>query len=132
MEFVTQMNTSKKNSLLRILMVVAMAFTFFVVTGNDFAFAAENDAAGLVGITAQTDNGEGLVEDGKNFVYLMMAVGFVIIAGCIIVAAIKLSAAGTGQKRVEAMMWVGGAFIGAFIVYKAFTLLGYAINFGAS
>lgn len=128
----SKMNTSKTNAVMRILMVVAIAFTFFLVTGNDYAFANENDAAKLVGITATDDNGKALVEDGKTFVYLMMAVGFVIIAGCIVVAAIKLSAAGTGQKRVEAIMWVGGAFVGAFIVYKAFTLLGYAVNFGSS
>lgn len=103
----------------------------YSATGTIQSADAATGAADLVGVKKASDNGKGLIEEGKGLVYLMMAGGFVIVAGCIVVAAVKLSAAATGQKRAEATMWVGGAFIGAFLIYKAFDLLGYAISFGS-
>lgn len=114
--------------------LIMMALMLYSATGMiDSADAARdaNSAANLVGVKKVDDNGKGLIDEGKGLVYLMMAGGFVIVAGCIVVAAVRLSAAGNGQKRAEAMMWVGGCFVGGFLIYKAFDLLGYAISFGS-
>ncbi|MFL0584283.1 hypothetical protein ACH0B6_17050 [Solibacillus silvestris] len=111
--------------------LIMMALMLYSATGMIDSADAANNAANLVGVKKVDDDGKGLIEEGKGLVYLMMAGGFVIVAGCIVVAAIKLSAAGNGQKRAEAMMWVGGCFVGGFLIYKAFDLLGYAISFGS-
>ena len=115
--------------------LLAMCFTgflLFIVPGSDIAFADKaSDAAGMAGISSTGDNGKALIEEGKGYVYILMAFGFVIIAGCMIMAAIKLAASANGQKRAEALWWVGGAFIGAVISYNAFKLLGFAVGVGA-
>ena len=123
-----------------VITVLAILLSIFLTTSGDFALANEKDkatansnssAATLAGISATSDDGKGAIDEGKGLVYFMMAAGFVIIAGCLVVAGVKLAASGTGQKRAEALIWVGGAFLGAFIVYKAFDLLGYAIGFSS-
>lgn len=111
--------------------LIMMALMLYSATGMIDSADAASNAANLVGVKKVDDKGKGLIEEGKGVVYLMMAAGFVIVAGCIVLAAIKLSAAGNGQKRAEAMMWVGGCFVGGFLIYKAFDLLGYAISFGS-
>lgn len=128
MALILQSSSFKK--IVAVFTVIMMAMVVYSATGMIDTADAAGDAAKLVGVKTVNDDGKALIEEGKGLVYLMMAGGFVIIAGCIVIAAIKLAAAGNGQKRAEAMLWVGGAFVGAFLVYKAFDLLGYAISFG--
>lgn len=130
---VATFHKSSVKKVVAVFLLVMFAMFMYSTTGTiASADASSSDAAKMVGITPNKDEGKALIAEGKGVVYLMMAGGLVIIAGCLIIAGVKLSAAGNGQKRAEAIMWVGGALIGAFIVYKAFDLLGYAINIGAS
>ncbi|MGE7692283.1 hypothetical protein ACQKMI_24285 [Lysinibacillus sp. NPDC097214] len=118
-----------------VFIALGFAFLLFALPGFDHAMAAKNsasDAASSAGITAQSDDGKALIDQGKSWVYILMGFGFVVIAGCLIMAGVKLAASSQAQKRVDAFWWVGGAFIGAIIVYNAFKLLGFAIGAGGT
>lgn len=91
-----------------------------------------SDAINKAGLTSDGKEGDGILTEGKTLIYFLMALGGLIIVGCLIMAAVKFAASsGNSSKRSESIMWIVGCFIGVWIVYKAFELAGWAINIGS-
>ena len=122
-----------KTFLIKTLLVASMlliGFTFFGVTPE--ASASVTGAMSKAGITAGSGSGDGFISEGKTWIYFLMAIGGLVIVGCLIIAAIKFAASsGNAQKRTEAMWWIAGCFVGIYIVYKAFNLAGWAVSLGS-
>ena len=124
---------NNKSILIKASVLACVLLLSFTVLGFfPEASASVSSAMKNAGISAGKGSGDGFLAEGKTFVYFLMAVGGLIIVGCIIIAAVKFAgSSGNAQKRTDAMWWIAGCFIGIYIVYKAFDLAGWAISLGS-
>ncbi|PIJ95846.1 hypothetical protein [Lysinibacillus sphaericus] len=135
--------TKNKNWKGVLIIVGLLACLFFALPGFDTALAANEkekttgitnaaDAASMAGITTTSDKGQGLMNEAKGWIYVIIGFALIFIAGCLVFAGAKMAASSNGQKRVEAAWWIGGSAIGAIVAYNAFKLIGLAIGAGSS
>lgn len=123
-----------KTFLVKILMLASLmlfGFTVLGVTPEAFAADSVSDAMSKAGIKSGSGSGDDFIKEGKYFIYFLMAIGGLIIVGCMIMAALALSATKNGQKRTDAIWWLVGCFAGSYIVYKAFELVGWSTSLGS-
>ncbi|KOO48193.1 hypothetical protein AMD01_05045 [Priestia koreensis] len=113
------------------MMILVMAQpTTSLATGADESKKAW-EKAGVT--TSNIDSKDsGVFKDLTKMTGFIMAIGAFWIIACIIFAGLKLSAAqgGNSQARTAGFIGLGMAFIGGFVVMKAYDIAGYVAGFG--
>lgn|SRR5690606_7849321 len=108
---------------------LASVFTLGLLASPDEAYAAWSKA----GITpdGNIDN-SGIYDDLSSLVTFVMALGGFWILACLIFAGAKLSSAQNNpQNRTAGFIGVGMAFIGGWIMMKAYDIAGWIAGFGS-
>lgn len=99
------------------------------------AYAAdESTALSNAGIKKGSLEGAGtdtLFASLKNVVFLIMGIGGLWAVGWIIIGGMLLAGSGSNpQKRTAGMGAIAVAAIGVYVIYKAYTIAGWAIGLG--
>lgn len=95
------------------------------------AFADEAEALKNAGITKGNldDSTDGLMGSLTKIVYLIMGVGALWAVVWIIIGGMLLAGSGSNpQKRTGGLAAIGVACIGVYVIYKAYTIAGWAVN----
>lgn len=115
------------------ILVMAQPTTSLADTAVDTSTAAK-DAWAKAGVktTDKLDGNAGIFNDLKNMTFFIMALGGFWVVACLIFAGFKLAAAqgGNPQARTAGFIGLGMAFIGGFVVMKAYNIAGYVAGFG--
>lgn len=131
-------NSPKKNSFFSslkwktTLLMATLSLSFLAATNP--ASADEKKALSNAGITATSlEGGTGSFFNSlEKIVYLVMAVGGIWAVIWIIIGGMLLSGSGSNaQKRTAGMGAIMVAAVGVYVIYKAYTIAGWAVNIGA-
>lgn len=113
--------------------------TTLTLSAYSITVTAHADEAGALknaGITAGSLTGEGtasLFSNLKNVVYLIMGIGGLWAVGWIIIGGMLLAGSGSNpQKRTAGMGAIAVAAVGVYVIYKAYTIAGWAIGLGGT
>ncbi|MFJ7890518.1 hypothetical protein ACIQYL_20875 [Lysinibacillus xylanilyticus] len=128
----------KKASLFSTLKLKAAVFvatlTFAFLSATVSASADESKALSNAGITKKALEGTGtetLFTNLNKVVYLVMAVGGIWAVIWIIIGGMLLSGSGSNaQKRTAGMGAIMVAAVGVYVIYKAYTIAGWALSIG--
>lgn len=128
----------KKNSIISSMkwkatvLMATLSFSFLVATNS--AFANESKALSNAGITKKSlDTGaDSFFKSIEKIVYLVMTVGGMWAVIWIIIGGMLLSGSGSNaQKRTAGMGAIMVAAVGVYVIYKAYTIAGWAVNIGS-
>lgn len=103
----------------------------FILTSRS-ASAAVNvkDALGEAGIKGTGDM-SGIYGDLNGIVYFVMAIGGFWIIGCLVWGGMTLAGSGGNpQKRTEGFIKLSLVVVGAYIIFKAYDIAGWATGLG--
>lgn len=123
----------KSKKLLKPLVMLGAIGLAFTVFQNE-TYAAQADMLKKSGIVAKdlTGDSDSFFTSAKNVVYLIMGFGGLWCVGWIAIAGMLLGGSGSNpQKRSAGIGAVATAAVGAFIIYKAYDIAGWAINLGS-
>lgn len=117
-----------KNKLKSLSVVISGALlALFVSAQNAFAITGAFNKAGVTG----TGKIDGLYEDLKGVVNIIITVGaFWAIAWLIIAGMTLSSSGGNPQKRSAGIVALGMVLVGIFVIYKAYDIAGWATGIG--
>ncbi|QAS54781.1 hypothetical protein [Halobacillus litoralis] len=122
------MKSTKKSAVILLTLTAIFAFSFILI-GPDYVDAAWEKA----GITPDGSiENSGIYDDLDKLVYFVMALGGFWILACLIFAGIKLASAqgGNPQGRTAGFIGLGMAFVGGWVIMKAYDIAGWISGFG--
>ncbi|MDC3424273.1 hypothetical protein NC797_07095 [Aquibacillus sp. 3ASR75-11] len=124
------MIANKTKKLFTLLSLMAVLTFSLVVVSPESAFAGAWNKAGITP-DGSIEN-SGIYDDLDKLVYFVMALGGFWILACLIFAGIKLAASqGNPQGRTQGFIGLGMAFIGGWVIMKAYDIAGWIAGFGA-
>lgn len=115
-------------------MTAFMAFCgfLFMTTKNSFVLAGANvtEALRKSGIN-QTGNIDGVYKDLNGIVFFIMALGGFWIVAMLVWGGMTLAASGGNpQKRTEGFLKLSLVIFGAWVIFKAYDIAGWATGLG--
>jgi len=123
------------NNWKRIAMFVATILLVFAFTSSDLALASPggakvSDALKESGIS-NTGDMSGIYTDLTGVVYFIMALGGFWIVGMLVWGGMTLAGSGGNpQKRTEGFIKLALVLVGAYIIFKAYDIAGWATGLG--
>lgn len=114
--------------------IIAIAATCLVLLTQIPLLASANTAGALkkAGIK-QTGNMDGLYTDLNGVVFFVMALGGFWIVGMLVWGGMTLAGSGGNpQKRTEGFIKLSLVLVGAYIIFKAYDIAGWATGLGGS
>lgn len=116
---------------LKTLSIVASSAILTLFVSAQSALAGVNGAFTKAGVTG-TGKIDGLYEDLKGVVNIIITVGaFWAIAWLIIAGMTLSSSGGNPQKRSAGIVALGMVLVGIFVIYKAYDIAGWATGIGS-
>jgi hypothetical protein len=117
-------------------MLAILIAALFAFTGNALASTGGgvdvSDALRRSGIS-QTGDMSGVYNDLNGLVYVVMAIGGFWIVGCLIWGGMTLAGSGGNpQKRTEGFAKLALTLVGAWIIFKAYDIAGWATGIGGA
>ncbi len=111
------------------ILVMAQPTTSLATNADDSKKAFEKAGVTVSDIDSKDS---GVFKDLKKMTGFIMALGGFWVVACLIFAGFKLAAAqgGNPQARTAGFVGLGMAFVGAFVIVKAYDIAGYAAGFG--
>lgn len=123
------MKIHKKAMLVTLTMASVLALYFTLGFDPDIASANAWEKAGITP-DGSIDN-SGIYDDLDKVVYFIMALGGFWILLCLVFAGVRLSAAqGNPQSRTQGFIGLGMAFLGGWVILKAYDIAGWIAGFG--
>lgn len=115
----------------------AAAFiAFLVMTGqNAKIMAAGNNVSNALKESGITNTGDvsNLYSDANGIVYVIMAMGGFWIVGMFVWGGMTLAASGGNpQKRTEGIIKLSMTVLGAYVIFKAYDIAGWATGLGSA
>ncbi|MEK5071671.1 hypothetical protein [Sporosarcina sp. FSL K6-1508] len=120
-------------ALKRVLGVAAVFMMVLLLMDSNAALAADvSDAMKQSGIT-KTGDMTGIYKDLTGVVYFIMALGGFWIVGMLVWGGMTLAGSGGNpQKRTEGFIKLSLVLVGAYIIFKAYDIAGWATGLGGS
>ena len=113
-----------------ILAYALLMFLTFMLVGTSVSAASVSDALSESGIS-QTGNIDGVYSDLNGVVYFVMALGGFWIVGMLVWGGMTLAGSGGNpQKRTEGFIKLSLVLVGAYIIFKAYDIAGWATGLG--
>ena len=111
-------------------LILAAGFLLGDASTASAAGADVQDALKKSGIK-NTGNLDGVYEDLNGLVYFIMALGGFWIIGCLVWGGMTLAGSGGNpQKRTEGFIKLALTLVGAWIIFKAYDIAGWATGLG--
>lgn len=113
--------------------VVVFMTAIFVMGQNAVLAADPAKALKESGINPSTGDMSGIYKDLTGMVYVVMALGGFWVVTMLIIAGMKLSGSGGNpQKRTEGLIALVAAVGGAYVIFKAYDIAGWATGIGGA
>lgn len=113
-----------------ILASALLMFLTFMLISTSVSAASVSDALSESGIS-QTGNIDGVYSDLNGVVYFIMALGGFWIVGMLVWGGMTLAGSGGNpQKRTEGFIKLSLVLVGAYIIFKAYDIAGWATGLG--
>lgn len=128
-----EVNLKMKNKVTKIFSTIAAVFAMILFTGRNAAVFAAADTTKALKESGIKKTGDisGLYTSLTGVVYVVMALGGFWIVGMLVWGGMTLAGSGGNpQKRTEGFIKLSLTLVGAYIIFKAYDIAGWATGIG--